>query len=230
MRGNLSWDLFPAGRVSSHQPNSCVQRVSVFTPYVLFNFFSGYHLLPLLWMFARMRMRMWMVVCSCAPCMLVMVWHGRAAVLVCQFSFSPNHGMPHDLPPPAPHIIICPNLPPSLYLSHARVRVSQWWFLTWFFTGNGCIFLFLFLFFHSFSRFIYSSETHCSFESLLSCQMHDKQHHQNCKPSELPIHAWQATPHATNTSTFQVIYYYFICFLVFFSSFYVFVVFVCSVF
>ncbi len=31
--------------------------------------------------------------------------------------------MPHGLPPPPPHIIMCPNLPLALYLSHARVCV-----------------------------------------------------------------------------------------------------------
>jgi hypothetical protein len=72
-------------------------------------------------------------------------------------------------------------------------------FITWFYMGNGCAFLFCF-FFHSFSRVIHSSETHYSFARLLSCHVHDKQRHQNSRPSELPIHTWQATPHATNTS------------------------------
>ena len=56
-------------------------------------------------------------------CMRGMGPYGRAAVPVCQFSFSPNHDMPHGRRPAPPLIIICPNLPPSLYLAHARARV-----------------------------------------------------------------------------------------------------------
>jgi hypothetical protein len=101
----------PPGRVSLHQ-HLLRSASSVFTPLVLFCFLSGYHpwRARCVWLFARARR---------AECLKA--WNCRAAVPECQFSFSPNHDMPHSPPPPPPPpIVICPNLPPSLYLSRAR--------------------------------------------------------------------------------------------------------------
>ena len=100
-RGNSSWDLFPRQGVFlliNPTPPAFIEflfsRPTFCSIFFLFIIFCHYCK-------CLRACGMRMVVSSCAPC--VLVWYGRAAVLVCQFSFSPNHDI---------HTIFLLRLPP----------------------------------------------------------------------------------------------------------------------